>query len=306
MALMKLLTDLSRLHHWPLHLWHGDHGWHPGSAITARALTGWVEAGGRSLLVDRADATKAEASGEAGARHWRYETLVKRARELNCSHVVTGHTASDRAETLLMNLARGSHRRGLASLRPIRPLAERRLVRPLLIFSRRETANIARAWALPIWHDPSNDDLSLERNRLRTLVMPILDGLHPGVERRLAGLAERLAEDDDGAAELTDLALASLLQRDGSLNRTALIRLTTASQRRLVMAWLQPRTPLSLKANQLDTLLARLAQPARSGSMDLADGWRLQWRDQDLTLVFPSPPPATDELQPDPPGPSAL
>lgn len=308
MALLQLLGDLSRLHHWQLHHWHGDHGWHSGSSITASALADWMDMGGRSLLLDRADPASAEALGEDGARRWRYARLLKRSRELNCSHVVTGHTASDRAETLVMNLARGSHRRGLASLRPCRPLAERQLVRPLLIFSRRETADIARAWALPIWHDPSNDDLSLERNRLRSLVMPVLDELHPGVERRLAGLAERLAEDEDSAAELTALALAPLLQKDGSLNRTALLRLSSASQRRLVLAWLEPRTPIGLKARQLDTVLARLAQPARSGTMDLADGWRLQWCDQALRLVFTSRPPATarpatHELQPDHQGP---
>lgn len=291
MALQHLLQDLSRLHRWQLHLWHGDHGWHAGSSATAADLARWLKQTGRPLLIDRAEPLAMATKNEAEARHWRYRTLLERARQLDCSHVVTGHTASDRAETLMMNLARGSHRRGLASLRPSRPLAERQLVRPLLIFSRRETARMVQTWNLPIWPDPSNDDLSYERNRVRQEVMPILDALHPGVEQRLAALAERLAQEEEGASELTDLALAALRQDDNSLRRTALTSLGMASQRRLLQAWLGQNAGLRLRSSALDRLLDRLASLKRSGSMDLSGSWRLQWRGDALTLA-PSPSPA--------------
>ena len=90
------------------------------------------------------------------------------------SHVVTGHTASDRAETLLLQLARGSHRRGLASLRPQRPLtAALTLVRPLLLFTRAETSQIHAQLGLPLWPDASNADPRYSRNRLREEVLPV-------------------------------------------------------------------------------------------------------------------------------------
>ncbi len=294
MALLLLLRDLSRLHHWQLHLWHGDHGWHAEAAAMARSLADWVTRSGGSLLIDRADHRHGQATGEAGARQWRYDTLLQRARELGCSHVVTGHTASDRAETMLINLARGCHRRGLASLRASRPLQERTLVRPLLIFSRAETLAITQAWKLPIWLDPSNDDRSLERNRLRLEVIPTLDRLHPGVERRLAAQAERLAEDEDSSVELTDLALSALLHPDNSLKRRRLARLGRANQRHLLQAWLQRQKVPSLKASALKTLLAHLADPSRSGSMDLAGAWRLHWQGDALTLISSSSPHVPD------------
>lgn len=291
MALLLLLRDLSRLHRWQLHLWHGDHGWHAAAADTARSLAAWVASSGGTLLIDRADPGRGQAVGEAGARQWRYDTLLQRARELHCSHVVTGHTASDRAETMLINLARGAHRRGLASLRTSRGLQERILVRPLLIFSRAETLAISQAWNLPIWSDPSNEDRSLERNRLRLEVMPILNRLHPGVERRLAAQAQRLADDDDSNGELTALALRALLQADNSLKRSQLVGLTGANQRRLLQAWLERLQGPILKASALNALLPRLADPSSCGSMDLCGAWRLHWRGDALTLI---PTPSSD------------
>lgn len=294
MALLQLLRDLSRLHRWQLHLWHGDHGWHAGAAATARSLAAWVTGSGGTLLIDRADHRRGQAIGEAGARQWRYDTLLQRARDLGCSHVVTGHTASDRAETMLINLARGAHRRGLASLRASRQLQERILVRPLLIFSRAETLAITQAWKLPIWSDPSNEDKCLERNRLRLEVMPTLDRLHPGVERRLAAQAQRLADDDDSNAELIDLALLTLLQPDNSLNRPRLVGLARANQRRLLQAWLERLQGPILKASALNALLPHLADPSRCGSMDLAGDWRLHWRGDALTLISTPSPQAPD------------
>lgn len=304
MALQLLLKDLGPLHHWQLRLWHGDHGWHPGSETIAAELTQWAQGIGWTIDVDHTEPETDQAKGEATARRWRYAALLKRARQFGCSHVVTGHTASDRAETLLLNLARGSHRRGLGSLRASRPLAERHLVRPLLMFSRQDTARIVQHWNLPLWLDPSNDDLSFHRNRLRREIIPVLDSLHPGVERRLAAQAERLADEEDTIAELADLAMARLVQPDGSLRRNLLTSLGRASQRRLLQAWILQRSGRTLSAMNLESLLARLAVGARSGSMDLAGGWCLRWRGDALTLVAASPsPPSIDEHRRDQPGP---
>ena len=140
MALVALLRDLKRLHHWNLHLWHGNHQWRPESGRQASELEAWAQNQGLALSIDR---WAAPIHREAAARDWRYSCLIERARALKASHVVTAHTASDRAETLLLHLARGSHRRGLASLRGQRELGEGlQLVRPLLIFSRQDTAQI--------------------------------------------------------------------------------------------------------------------------------------------------------------------
>ncbi|MCX5937973.1 MAG: tRNA lysidine(34) synthetase TilS, partial [Cyanobium sp. LacPavin_0920_WC12_MAG_62_9] len=107
MAMVALLRDLQRLHHWDLQLWHGDHQWRPESGQQASELEAWAQNQGLALSIDR---WAAPIHREAAARDWRYGCMIERAQALQASHVVTAHTASDRAETLLLHLARGSHR----------------------------------------------------------------------------------------------------------------------------------------------------------------------------------------------------
>ena len=279
MALVGLLRDLTRLHHWRLQLWHGDHGWRDDSARQAAELRGWAEQQGLPLQLDRWGSPQ---PGEAAARHWRYEQLQAAATASGASHVVTGHTASDRAETLLLQLARGSHRQGLASLRPLRPLAAGiTLARPLLLFSRTETGHIRELLELPLWPDPSNDDRRFSRNRLRAEVLPVLEQLHPGAARRLSGLAERLAAEQDSHDELVQLALQPLQGGGGDgavgLQRQPLLALQAANQRRLLRAWLGQQGVVSLSASQLEALLEQLAPQRGPGSQRLTGGRQLRW-----------------------------
>ena len=144
MALLQLLLDLRRLHHWELKLWHGDHGWHEGSQQIASELQNWCMHQGLPLLVSQAGPV--EAKTEATARDWRYQELLSHCNNLACD-AVTAHTASDRAETVLMNLARGSDLAGISSLPIKRALRANQpdspiVRRPLQEFSRSETSAI--------------------------------------------------------------------------------------------------------------------------------------------------------------------
>lgn len=277
MALTGLLQELQPLHHWRLQLWHGNHGWRAEAAEQAKSLAAWAAQRGLPLWLEQA------APGEAGpteerARQWRYQRLIAAAHHLTCRHVVTGHTASDRAETVLLNLARGSHQRGLASLRASRPLAaDLTLVRPLLIFSRDDTGRICQEHNLPIWLDSSNAVSEFSRNRLRQEVIPVLEQLHPGASRRISRQAARLAEEQDGADQVIELALQALTAAAGGLNRPALAQLTEANRARLLHFWLHQQLRRSLAAETLDHLVARLAAGRQPGRQDLASGWQLHW-----------------------------
>ncbi|WP_398328745.1 tRNA lysidine(34) synthetase TilS [Vulcanococcus sp.] len=286
MTLVGLLQDLQRLHHWRLQLWHGNHRLRANAGEQAGELANWAAQEGLPVQIE---VWQEPEPAEAAARAWRYTALAAAANRCGASHVVTGHTASDRAETLLLQLARGSHRRGLASLRPQRPLtAELTLVRPLLLFTRAETCQIHRQLGLPLWLDASNDDPRYSRNRLRQEVLPVLEQLHPGASRRISGVAERLAQEQDSQQELVELAMKGLLASPPAphltLQRRALMALQPANQRHLLQHWLKRQGVSSLPAPQLELLLARLAHGRGPGSTDLRAGVRLQWDRQHLWL----------------------
>ena len=283
MALLALLQDLAPLHGWDLRLWHGDHRWHDGSSQIATELGAWCQQ--RKLLLQVDQAAPGQVPSEAKARQWRYERLAQRGREAGAD-VVTGHTASDRAETMLLQLARGSDLAGLAALPSIRPLSPEgpQLRRPLLHLQRDDTLQICRDLALPIWEDPSNQSPDFARNRIRQEVLPVMEELHPGSTQRMSELAERVSHVRDSQTELSQMALEVLQTPDG-LNRRGLGALSPATRRLLLAQWLQQQGLPPLPATQLDELSRRLDKGAPGGAADLAGGWQLSWKGGELVLL---------------------
>eukprot|EP00798_Chlamydomonas_sp_ICE-L_P012688 gene12688-15920_t len=106
---------------WELVIAHLDHNWRDDSAanadhVRALAASRW------KLDYVQCTADAGSIDSEAAARKWRYHHLAVLAKAHGCSAVVTGHTASDRAETLLLNLMRGAGTNGLQALQWRRPL----------------------------------------------------------------------------------------------------------------------------------------------------------------------------------------
>lgn len=294
MALLALLQDLAPLHHWALMVWHGDHGWHDGSAAVARDLGLWCSNRGLPVQIERAEPGRT--GSEANARAWRYGTLQRLAAQQQ-RDVVTGHTGSDRAETLLLHLARGTDLNGLSSLRSSRPLQHNNpegpwLRRPLLGFSRSDTLALCGALKLPVWVDPSNSNPAFARNRIRHEVLPVLEAMHPGSSARMAALAERLSQVRDTQRELARLGLESLAfdrpSDSGTLSRRRIGRLDSGTRRVLLAAWLAEQGAPAQDAALLEQLSRRLTAGAAGGACHLAGGWQLSWQGDVLTLKPPA------------------
>ncbi len=129
LCLIKLLLDLQPKWGWKLAIAHCDHRWRSDSEASANHVEQLAKNWGISYYLETAsDIPKTEAA----ARHWRYQALTEIAIAHNYPYIVTGHTASDRAETLLYNLIRGSGADGLSALTWTRPLLDFRL--PILDF----------------------------------------------------------------------------------------------------------------------------------------------------------------------------
>ncbi|MBD2748305.1 tRNA lysidine(34) synthetase TilS [Microvirga sp. BT688] len=132
---------------------------------------------------------------QEAAREARYHLLVEHAREMAASHLVTGHTLDDQAETVMMRLSRGSGLQGLAGMRRETDRQGIQHVRPLLGISKSHLLDHCRQHDWRFVTDPSNQDERYARVRWRRL-MPLLaaEGL---TAERLARLAERAAQADE-------------------------------------------------------------------------------------------------------------
>jgi tRNA(Ile)-lysidine synthase len=128
------------------------------------------------------------------ARKIRYRVLGRRATSVNSGIVAVGHNRDDQAETVLINLFRGSGPDGLSGMRLRRPLDygnSVQLVRPLLRTSRAEILEYAAACGIQWREDGSNRSASYRRNAIRHDVLPVAER-HFG--RGVSGTVARTAD----------------------------------------------------------------------------------------------------------------
>ena len=291
LALSRLLLDLREQHHWQLQLWHGNHNWREDAAANAQHLQQVAAQWGLPLTVDCAEPAP---KSEAAARQWRYERLQRQAETRSCPLVLTGHTATDRAETLLFHLIRGADLTGLSSLRQTRPLgAGITVVRPLLAFSRADTQACCEQLGLPVWHDSTNADRQFSRNRLRLDVIPELEALNPGATQHLARAAQLLEELEGQHSALEALALEAIRREPGrtDLNRQRWQEQPIELQKRLLHRWVQQTSQQQLSAALTTEIWRQLQKPGRRPPIALSHGWQLQAEACMLKLI---PPAASD------------
>ena len=240
--------------------WHVDHGLRENSHIEAELVAQLATQLG-AQFESRTVSIEQGANTEARAREARYAALP--------SGVMTGHTADDQAETILINLLRGSGTRGLAGMQPTDQ-------RPLLHIRRSETEALCSALGIAVFNDPSNNDERFQRNRIRHEVLPLLESL---AKRDLVPVltrqADLLRDDDDLLNEL-----ASALDPTDAL---ALANAPIALSRRAIRTWLtNPLVPDS-------ATVERVLEVARGNTLacDIGLGRHVRRSQQRLRITEP-------------------
>jgi tRNA(Ile)-lysidine synthase len=184
-------------------------------------------------------------SPEAAARAARYTAFSEHLGERQM--LLLAHHQDDQAETLLLQLLRGSGVKGLAAMPEVTHFAGGWLARPLLFYTHEMLCDYARQQQLQWIEDPSNFDTELDRNFLRHEVFPKLQERWPSASVLLSRASEHQAE---AAALLNELAALDWQQVEGTspnqIRLTALARLSVARQRNLVRYWIGERCGLPL------------------------------------------------------------
>lgn len=198
---------------------HVDHGLRPGGEEEAEVVAQAARRFGAAFEARRVHVPEG-GNMEARARSARYRALP--------DDVLTGHTADDQAETVLLHLLRGGGLDALAGMPTER--------RPLAGLRRRETAELCDALSLVPVADPTNADRRFRRNRVRLEVLPLLADV---AERDVVPLLVR-------AAELARADVDLLDDLAGAYDVTDAAALTAAPlplARRAVRKWLRQEHP---------------------------------------------------------------
>ena len=137
---------------------------------------------------------------EMAARELRYRWFGALCREYGYEAVAVAHNANDNAETLLLNLLRGTGLKGILGMQeagflPDPEYGDIPLRRPLLSATREEITAFMRAEGLPWREDSTNGECHYKRNKLRNQVFPLLAEINPSFVRTLCRSMERFAEE---------------------------------------------------------------------------------------------------------------
>lgn len=192
-TLLHLCVREARNRSWNLVAGHVDHSLRPESAEEAALVRGLCLDLGVEFETHRIPPeqwlTLGSRSPEEPARMLRRRALRQLAARRNADWILLGHTMDDQAETVLLNLLRGSSVRGLAGMDPHRwPW-----LRPLLGVRRPQLREYAKRAGLDWIEDPTNLDDRFARNRLRNSVIPAMESrLDSPVVRVLARTADAM------------------------------------------------------------------------------------------------------------------
>ncbi len=240
MVLLDVMHRLSGELDLALEVFHVDHALRPAShedAEYVRRAAGHYGLPFRSQRV----AVRREAVGgrtlspEEAAREARYLSITGYLEESRADKAALGHQADDRVETLLMRLLTGAGPRALASIPPVRGP----FIRPLIRVWRKEIGEYLPHLPLTPLEDPTNLDLGVPRNRVRHLLLPLLEkDFNPRVRQSLERVMDLLGEELGGeespnpprasgdvgglCISLRDYSGLSLTERRRMLHRTLL------------------------------------------------------------------------------------
>lgn len=178
---------------------------------------------------------------EASARSKRYQLFKSLLRKNDC--LVSAHHENDQAETVLLQLLRGSSPKGLSAMPPIKKWGKGFHVRPFLTASKKTLAAYAKEHKLSFIQDESNNDPRFMRNYLRHQVFPVIEKQFPAVFKTLARSA-RLCAAHDALLTLYTEENVKKVQEEETLSLKKLRHYSLEQQKHIVRQWIYAKNYL--------------------------------------------------------------
>jgi tRNA(Ile)-lysidine synthetase-like protein len=274
---MALLHALHAAGRYELVVAHLDHGIRPDSAEDRHLVELAAKRSGLPFVY--AQARLGPGTSEAAAREARYTFLSDTRREYSAAAVVTAHHQDDALETAVINLLRGTGRKGLTAL-----AARDGLERPLLHVPKREILDYAREHGLQWREDSTNDDTDYLRNYVRHRLLPRLD---PAARERLLEIVSGLRATNTEIAELLAgwLAEQGDAGRSGKIDRAWFVQLPHEVARETIAAWLRGHGVRDFDRTALERLVVAAKTAAPGKTFDVRRGIRMRVGAKDLALT---------------------
>lgn len=252
---------------------HIDHGIRPDSADDRKLVEAVARTHGLPFVYEEARLGKA--ASEAVARQARYDFLRRVKHDVGAQAIVTAHHQDDVLETAVINLLRGTGRKGLSSLQ-----STAEIKRPLLNLSKAQIRTYAETQQLDWREDSTNQDESYLRNYVRRRLLPRLSTAD---KHRLLEILHAAADTntqlDRELAELFSLSAATL-------SRTEFIRLSHVEAKEVMAAWLRANNLRDFDSPMLERLVV-VAKTARPGKRaDIAHRAVMHVTKTDLALEY--------------------
>ena len=149
---------------------------------------------------------------EEAGRNVRYDFFNEILEKTHSNKIATAHTKNDNAETVLMNIIRGS---GTAGLKGITPIREKIYIKPLIDISRDEIEEYCRNEKLNPRHDKTNDENIYTRNKIRNILIPcIKEKFNPNIIETIDRLSKLANKENEYFQEITESVYKRILIKE--------------------------------------------------------------------------------------------
>lgn len=279
-AISKIRTRLNV----PVTAIHINHGIHPDADAWQRQCEVFCHDHDIILVCRKVALNYDSGKGlEAEARHLRYETVSTLLKPDDC--LLTAHHADDQAETLLLNLMRGSGVDGLTAMPESRPLGRGFLQRPLLHFRNSALKDYLGKNNIEWTEDPSNKHMNHDRNFVRHQVIPLLEQRWPEVNQRLLLTLDAMTDARHLLEALADDYLSLNLLHPLVLDITQQCLIDPQLTRLVIRRWIKQSGTTGISAYKLDAFCEQLLLTGSDHKVVVQlEDWLLRWYKNHLWL----------------------